>query len=303
MRKSLDRYRYDMYLCREIGIVTRNIDQDQDGEIVVSSPTSGYEYIDSMGTDSGFFSPMTVGDLVLVEALDGDPNYLVASGCFRGGTIGNKDIPACFKREVPTNRGWVTPGDLMTNSEAAAADSVQGTPVTVFGGHKFELDDGKHTYVLADDTISTRTKEEKGIRFTSSAGNKIHIYEEDTDGSSRNYIKLESISGQHITIDEDTSTITLETTGNAKIIIDATGKVQIQAANVEIGDASLEKILKGETFLALWNLLLTTLSTATAGGNPLDVTTTTWLTSTYLSGAGGQLANTDDVFSQKHKVE
>ena len=149
-------------------IVLDNRDPLQKGRIRVLSPVYGEtNFIYWTAPDDGFYGPPDIGSIVHVETGGGDKDFLYATRVILDGEEGDPDTPTQFRREVPTNRGWVSPGEL----------SSEGVPAAKNGGHALELDDGVAT-VDAQGTV-THTKETKGVRLSTSGGHQLSLFEED----------------------------------------------------------------------------------------------------------------------------
>ncbi len=299
MNKTYDTDGYSIYNNREAGEVTSIIDPDNDGEIIVNSANSNYEFMSYITPYSGMYFPPDVGDIVMVEAEEGSVDYLFAHGILRGGLMDRDstdekkgqgvEIPEQFRRRIPTNRGLITPGDLMNKSQSSAARLHLGHPAEKFGGHAFEMDDGIATISNTTGDI-TMTTEKKGVRITTSAGNKIQIYEEESDVMSpKNYINIEATDGNYIRVN----------------ITD--NKITIDAPNIELGEGALQKIMRGDKFKQLWTNLTDWLAAHTHGtavgpsSNPL-VAMTPYMDAALL-GASLLTDTSKDVFSQVHTVD
>jgi hypothetical protein len=131
----------------------------------------------------GIFDVPSIGDIVYLEAEAGNGQYPVAHGMIENGVKENERTPEQFKRQVPTNRGLHSPD-----------------------GHFIELDDGVMT-PTDDPNVNTVTTENRGIRITSSSGNRIHIIEDD-DADERQIV-IEDINGNLFRIDTARNTITI----------------------------------------------------------------------------------------------
>jgi hypothetical protein len=144
------------YITRCKARVIDNRDPLKKGRILVRHPLlkDGGAWIPYLQGPNQFDSP-SVGDIVYVEAECGDFDYLVASGKYIKGKDENPDIPEEFKREVPTNRGFYTPG-----------------------GHLIEFDDGE-AEPTANPAENDVSETKRGVRVTTSGGNKVHISDED----------------------------------------------------------------------------------------------------------------------------
>ena len=148
-------------------IVVDNKDPLQKGRIRVHSPVFGESsFINYLVPTDGFFGPPDIGSVVYIEAGGGDKDYPLATQTVNEGIDTNSDTPAIFRREVPTNRGWVSPGTL----------NEEGIPIAHAKGHSVELDDGLAT---VDGTGKiTHTTTNKGIRLTTSDNNYIKLQDD-----------------------------------------------------------------------------------------------------------------------------
>ena len=163
---------------------------------------------------------------------------------FRSGSI---DLPSNFKREIPTCRGIYTAGTLDT----------YGTPTSLYGGHLLEFDDGeaKWNNENANPPTITHGTTNKGVRLTTSGGNFIKIYEEGSQGSSRNLIHIEFNSkngSKYIKLDGETNQIEISD-GTKSIEIDtAAGSI------IKLGSdaADTENLILGQVFKTFASSLL-----------------------------------------------
>lgn len=209
------------YSGRSKATVLDNRDPNQKGRIIVDHPLLGETvWIDYLKTPGQFNVP-SIGDIVYVEADAGHPEFPIAWGNVEKGTYAQSDVPTAFKRDIPTNRGWQTPG-----------------------GHLVELDDGLATLTTAPND-TTYTTSNKGIRITTSGGNKIHIAE-DTSGGNE-YILVSDKANNSIKIDSSTNTITI-TNSNNKIF---------ELNTKQILGQGTEPLVLGTTWFNMMNTFLT----------------------------------------------
>jgi len=213
--------------------VIDSYDPNRRNYIRINSPVFGRDtgYIPFINDPCHYFPPVK-GGVIYVSADGGDPSYPIAHGSlvtgydFDEGNSLYPDLPINFRREIPTCRGIFTPGLLDTN----------GKPYNLIDGHLLEFDDGEATFIDNDKKIPTisHSTTEKGVRLTTSAGNKIHIYEELDGGTSKNYIKLEFNSGhpsgtntgvQSIMLDGNNGNIYIDTTNSGSVIILGDGTI------------------------------------------------------------------------------
>lgn len=192
------------YTGRSKAVVLDNRDPLQRGRIQVDHPLLGNTaWIDYLRQPGEFSSP-SIGDVVFVECDSGEYEFAVASGIVTKGEDANPFLPSKFKRDIPTNRGFFTPG-----------------------GHSIELDDGVATITDApkDDQFTTTNR---GIRVTSRANNKIHIIE-DADAGAQ-YILLQDAGGNLIKLDYKNNQLTINSIGKTKIDT-ATDKTETVGGN------------------------------------------------------------------------
>jgi hypothetical protein len=192
------------YTGRSKAVVLDNRDPLQRGRIQVDHPLLGNTaWIDYLRAPGEFSSP-SIGDVVFVECDSGEYEFAVASGIVTRGEDANPFLPSKFKRDIPTNRGFFTPG-----------------------GHSIELDDGVATITDApkDDQFTT-TK--RGIRITSRANNRIHIIEDTAAGEQ--YILLQDAGGNLIKMDYKNNQLTINSIGKTKIDT-ATDKTETVGGN------------------------------------------------------------------------
>lgn len=269
--KVRDTFGETTYLGMSKAIVIDNKDPDHKGKIRVLSPIFGSTpFIPFLTPDDGMFCPPDIGSVVYIEAGGGSSSYLIATKVINDGPDLNPDTPSDFQRDVPTNRGWVSPGSL--NSE--------GKPDTNNSGHKIEFDDGIAT---TTNNSVTQTKENKGFRITTSGGHSIILMEEDTDGSQQNRIKIETKNGQKILLadsnDSETQKIILTDSedrsieilkddnkiilknGDSSIYIDlqfSVDTIETEASTIKIGKNAVEPIILGNQWVIYNNAEIVT---------------------------------------------
>lgn len=191
MYRTKDIYGEVKYVSRSKAKVIDNRDPLQRGRIRVEHPLiDKHIWLDFL-RDASQFSVPSIGDVVYVEAEAGVPEYSIASGTLVAGSDENPLIPSEFKRDIPTNRGIYSPN-----------------------GHLIELDDGIATPSNALDDKSYTT-ENRGVRVTSSANNKIHIIEDST--SNNQYILIQDAGGNLIKLDYANNQLTINSIGTTKI--------------------------------------------------------------------------------------
>lgn len=236
------------YITRSRATVIDNRDPLNRGMIRVDHPLLGETaWIDYLRLPNSFDVP-SIGDIVYLECDTGEYEFPIAWGNVTKGLDEAPEIPASFKRNVPTNRGTFSPG-----------------------GHKIEIDDGEAKPSTAPNDKDLTTKN-RGIRITSTANNKIHIVEDSDNG--KEYILIEDKNGNMVKLDYKNNELTIKSLGKAihdttgdktdtvggdltinvtgKSVINSTGETTINseakatfkgAAETDIGDAgSMTKI-------------------------------------------------------------
>lgn len=161
------------------------------GRILVDHPLLGSTSWIPYLTTPGSFNTPSVGDLVYVQCESGEPEYAYAWGNASKGEKANASIPDRFKRTVPTNRGFYTPG-----------------------GHYVELDDGE-AKAGSDPSYKDRSTKNRGIRITSSQSNKIHIIEDDDAGTQQ--ILIQDKEGSFIKLDYKNKELTISSVDKSKV--------------------------------------------------------------------------------------
>lgn len=179
------------YAGRSKAVVMDNRDPLNRGRIIVDHPLLGNTAWIDYVREPGVFSVPSIGDVVFVECDAGEYEFAVASGIVTRGEDANPFLPSKFKRDIPTNRGFFSPG-----------------------GHSLELDDGVATITDApkDNTFTTS---QRGIRVTSTANNKIHIIEDSASGAQ--YILIQDAGGNLIKMDYKNNQLTINSIGKTKI--------------------------------------------------------------------------------------
>lgn len=192
------------YSGRSKAIVIDNRDPLKRGRVVVDHPLLGNTVWIDYVREPGVFSVPSIGDVVFVECDSGEYEFAVASGIVTKGEDANPFLPSDFKRDIPTNRGFFSPG-----------------------GHSLEFDDGVATVTDAPkDNTYTTTK--RGIRITSTANNRIHIIEDANAGEQ--YILLQDAGGNLIKMDYKNNQLTINSIGKTKIDT-ATDKTETVGGN------------------------------------------------------------------------
>lgn len=157
---------------RSRAVVLDNRDPLVRGRIIVENPIVGETVWISYLRTPGSFNVPSIGDIVYLEADGGYETHPIAWGNVVAGEDAAPELPDEFKRKIPTNRGFFTPG-----------------------GHLIEFDDGVGT-LSREPNDTDFTTEKRGIRFTTTAGNKFHI-NEDSDNDLEQ-ILLEDVGGNKL---------------------------------------------------------------------------------------------------------
>lgn len=177
------------YITRSVAKVVDNRDPLKRGRIRVFHNLLGKTVWIPYLRLSIAFEPPKVNDLVYIECDVGYPEYPVAWGIITSGKDAEPNIPEEFKRTVPTNRGFFSPG-----------------------GHLVELDDGEAT-PTGDPAVNTPSNVKKGIRITTSGGHKIHLSEDDNDLK----ILIEDKNGNKIDMDSNSGTLVVNVSGSIEL--------------------------------------------------------------------------------------
>lgn len=250
----------DIYLGTSKALVIDNKDPDKKGRIQVNSPVFGVTgFIPYIYPDDGFFSPPDIGSVVYVETDGGDEDYIIATGTVNDGNA-PIDTRTEFQRLIPTNRGWATPGSL----------DAKGKKINPNSGHLIELDDG---LAMTSNGQVVQTKENKGIRFTTSGGQYLHFWEEETDGSGQNRIEfgtsdsnllkitdeadfegqtivITDKDGRTIEILKDSDNIQLRDKNTTKYIDLKIGEdtIELESSIIKLGSGAIEPIILGNSW-------------------------------------------------------
>lgn len=194
------------YIARSKAVVLDNRDPLNKGRIIVDHPLLGNTVWIEYLRVPGFFSVPSVGDLVYVECDSGTHEFPVAWGNATKGKDASPEIPAVFKKDVPTNRGIYTPG-----------------------GHTVEFDDGDAT-PGSDPKYDSRTTKNRGIRITSSSGHKIHIAD-DSENSVQS-ITIMDKEGDGVVFNAQTKEVNLISKGKMSISAEDTMSIDAPTVNV-----------------------------------------------------------------------
>lgn len=202
------------YAGRSKAVVIDNRDPELRGRIQIRHPLLGETaWVDYL-RDRGTFDIPSIGDIVFVEADSGMPEFPIAHGIVTRIVEDTPEFNDKFSRDVPTNRGYFSPH-----------------------GHTIELDDGIAT-LDPNPALNLPTTEQRGIRITSIAGNKIHILEDAIN--SQEYILIEDTAGNSIRLDTFNKTIDINAVENytnsagKDYTVSAVGNVLIQCDNATI---------------------------------------------------------------------
>jgi hypothetical protein len=180
------------FVARTRCCVIDNRDPLKRGRVRVDHPVVGETgWIPYLRKPSEFDVP-NIGSVVYAEAESGYPTHMIAFGEIISGKDESPDLPEAFRRDVPTNRGFHSPG-----------------------GHTIEIDDGIHAPVKNNPIDTDLTTENRGIRITSIAGNKVHLLEDEIKGNQ--YILIEDVNGNFIKLDFKENKITINSTGSSAV--------------------------------------------------------------------------------------
>lgn len=255
------------YLGVSKAIVTDNKDPDKKGRVRVLSPIFGETaWIPYITVEDGFFGPPDIGSIVYIETDGGDEDFLLVRGTVIDGDAPEIDTRDEFQRLIPTNRGWATPGPL----------DAKGKKIDPNSGHLIELDDG---IALSSSGKVIQSKENKGIRFTTSGGSFLKFWEEEADGASKNRIELGTSDanlfqitdaidseGQKILLtDKDGRTIEIiQESDNIRLRDQSTSKyidlkfsddiIEIESSTIKIGSGAIEPIILGNQWVTYNNV-------------------------------------------------
>lgn len=254
------------YVGKSKAIVIDNRDPLKKGRIRVQSPAFGITgFIHFLTSDDGKFSPPDIGSIVYVEAAGADKRFPIAISVINDGDDNNPDTPSIFQRDIPTNRGWVSPGILDSTGKSSIPN----------GGHSLEMDDG---IAILSGNIVTQTSENRGIRLITFGGHSFRMIEEGSEGSQENRVETKTSGGQSVELVDDTDPagqqVTVkDTEGRTIEIIKATDKItirnasgsifidvdlandtiEIDADNVKLGTNAAQAIVRGDAFRTLFN--------------------------------------------------
>jgi len=214
MFRTKDTYGNHVYAGRSKASVLDNRDPANKGRILVKHPILGETiWVDYLRQPNQVDVP-SIGDVVYLECESGEHEFPVAHGTLTLGYPGKANYPDAFKRNVPSNRGFYTPG-----------------------GHIIEMDDG-----LSNPTTTPNDKDlttnKRGIRLTTKAGNKVHIMEDEINGVQ--HILLEDIAGNMIKLDTLNKTIELNSVENFNNVVGkdyrliVVGNILVQCADATV---------------------------------------------------------------------
>jgi hypothetical protein len=200
------------YAGRSRATVLDNRDPLNKGRIIVDHPLLGSTvWIDYLQVPGQFNVP-PINSIVYIEADAGYAEYPIAFGNLNmDSTDGEPTTPTQFIRDIPTNRGWVTPN-----------------------GNILELDDG--IAKVTDEPDDTQfTTQNRGIRLTTKSGYKIHIY--DDPGTQSEQILLEDSVGDYISIRANTKEIWIVSQGKAYLYAPSDVLIDSTAATIQMTSA------------------------------------------------------------------
>lgn len=191
MFRTKDTYGRPKYAARSKAVVIDNRDPLKRGRIQVNHALLGETvWIDYLRLP-GIFDVPSIGDLVYVEADCGEFEFPLAWGNCTKGPDDAPDIPAEFKRNVPTNRGMFSPG-----------------------GHILEMDDGLSNPTNSPNDKSLTTTN-RGIRITSSTNNRLHLI--DDPANNNQYVLLADAGGNFIKLDYKNNVLSINAVGSSNV--------------------------------------------------------------------------------------
>lgn len=184
------------------GIVEDNKDPKNLGRVRITIPSVTTEFVSEWawpavnvaGVLSGRFEPPAEGSTCFVMFMEGDIEVPIYMGGYWPEPDGVPETPEEFRRDIPTNRGYKSPG-----------------------GHLIEYDD-------AEDT--------QAIRLTSINGMKVHL------DDANKLLCLETPDGNKFCLDDENEQVTLESIGDFILTIAGDenrvvdGDMNYEAANI-----------------------------------------------------------------------
>jgi len=217
------------------GLVTDNADPDREGKVRVMFP---------------WFDASTVSEWCRILQPYAGNGY----GTFFVPEIGDEVVIGFGHGDMrlPIVLGGVYNGrDKPPTHRDAATDQKL---IRTKGGHQIVLDDSNNGHAVTVTTIGG------------------HTVDLDDQGSA---VTVKTSGGQSVTLDDGAGSITVKTSGGQSITLDPGGGVTISAAQVTIdatdislGQGAMESLIKGTTFIGLFNahvhpISLITMSTLT----------------------------------------
>jgi phage baseplate assembly protein V len=202
------------------GLVTDNADPDHEGKVRVKFPWFDDDTITEWCRVLQPYAGSGYGTFFVPEV--GDEVVIgFAHGDMRlpiilGGVYNGKDKPPSYR-------------------DASKDEKLIKTK----GGHEILLNDSKGS---------------QGIKITTNGGHTIDL---DDQGKS---VAVNTSGGQSITLDDQGGSITVTTSGGQSITLDPGGgvtisatQVTIDATSISLGQAAISSLIRGETFLGLFN--------------------------------------------------
>lgn len=134
------------------GIVADDKDPLLLGRIKVTVPAVSEDFttdwafpcMDSAGPGSGWYDPPPIDSTVWIKFQEGDPEHARYVGCSWSAPDGVSEVPTEFQREIPTNRGYKSPGGhLLEFDDGVEADNkvTQGIRLKTILGHEIKFSD------------------------------------------------------------------------------------------------------------------------------------------------------------------
>jgi phage baseplate assembly protein V len=202
------------------GLVTDNVDPDQEGKVRVQYPWFDASTISEWcrilqpyaGSGYGTFFVPEVGDEVVIGFAHGDMRLPI----ILGGVYNGKDKP-------PSHRDASTDEKIIKSK----------------GGHQIKLNDSPNSHQ---------------VTITTNGGHSVDL---DDQGNS---IKITTTGGHSVDLDDQGNSIKITTSGGQSISLDNSGSATISAASVTIeatsinlGEGASSSLVLGELFMTLFN--------------------------------------------------
>lgn len=268
--------RYDDIYC---GIVADDKDPLLAGRLKITVPAISEEFttdwalpcMDSVGPGSGWFDPLPVNATVWVKFQEGDPEHARYIGGSWSVPDGVSEVPIEFQREIPTNRGYKSPGGHLLEFDDGIADDnkvTQGVRIKTILGHVLKFEDdpdsqGINMTTVGGHEIFFKDKAgEQGVFIDSITGFKIHIDDENQK------ILLETPGGHKFDLDDASSNATMNVT--ADYLHTAVNDTFTASGNMKFGSSgAAENLVLGIAFQTLYNAHIHIGNLGIPGGLPI----------------------------------